>query len=164
VQPAAPLLLIDVDGVISLFGFDQTAPPEGTWTVLEGIPHLISARAGERLARLAAAYECVWCTGWEDRAEEHLPALLGLPGGWAHLTFAEPPVPEAHWKLAAIEAHAGQDRAVAWVDDDFDRTCDAWAASRPGPTLLVRTNPAVGLTDAHVATLTAWAEKVAERR
>ena len=35
-NPSAPLLLIDVDGVISLFGFGQTEPPEGRWTVVDG--------------------------------------------------------------------------------------------------------------------------------
>jgi hypothetical protein len=156
-KPVAPLLLIDVDGVISLFGFDQTEPPEGRLVVVEGIPHLISARAGERLGRLAEAYECVWCTGWEDRAEEHLPALLGLPGGWAHLTFIDDPLPDAHWKLSAIEAHAGPSRPVAWIDDAHDATCERWAAERPGPTLLLPTDPAVGLTDEHVDTLLSWA-------
>ena len=86
-KPAAPLLLIDVDGVISLFGFDQTEPPEGRLTFVDGLPHWISATAGARLARLHATFECVWCTGWEDRADEHLPYLLDLPRGWGHLTF-----------------------------------------------------------------------------
>ena len=156
-KPAAPLLLIDVDGVISLFGFDQTEPPDGRLVAVDGIPHLISARAGERLARLAAAFECVWCTGWEDRADEHLPALLGLPGGWAHLSFAAAPGPGLHWKLEAIEAHAGPDRPVAWIDDAHDDSCARWAAERPGPALLVATDPAVGLTEAHVASLLSWA-------
>jgi HAD domain in Swiss Army Knife RNA repair proteins len=156
-KPAAPLLLIDVDGVISLFGFDQTEPPEGHFTVVDGIPHLLSARAGELLARLARTFECVWCTGWEDRADEHLPSLLGLPRGWAHLTFAATPGDALHWKLEAIEAHAGPERPVAWIDDDHDASCERWAASRPGPTLLVATEPAVGLTDAHVTTLERWA-------
>jgi hypothetical protein len=156
-RTAAPLLLIDVDGVISLFGFDQTEPPAGRLAVVDGIPHLISAKAGQRLARLAEAYECVWCTGWEDRAEEHLPRLLGLPGGWAHLTFVPEPGAELHWKLGAIEAHAGAERPVAWIDDDHDSTCLSWAEERPGPTLLVPTDPAVGLTDVHVTTLLNWA-------
>jgi hypothetical protein len=156
-NPAAPLLMIDVDGVISLFGFEQTEPPEGRFAVVDGIPHLISARAGERLARLAEAFECVWCTGWEDRAEEHLPRLLGLPGGWAHLTFPLTPGEGLHWKLEAIEAHAGAERPVAWIDDAHDASCERWAAERPGATLLVATDPRVGLTDEHVATLLRWA-------
>ena len=156
-KPSAPLLLIDVDGVISLFGFGQTGPPAGSFTVVDGIPHYISARAGPRLARLHSTFECVWCTGWEDRADEHLPRLLGLPGGWGHLKFPQEPVPAAHWKLAAIEAYTGPDRAVSWIDDAHDDTCEHWAAQRPGQTLLVGTDPAVGITDEHVDTLLSWA-------
>ena len=157
---AAPLLLIDVDGVISLFGFDQTEPPAGRYVAVDGTPHLISAKAGHRLARLAETFECIWCTGWEDRADEHLPGLLGLPRGWAHLTFAAEPGEGLHWKLEAIEAHAGPDRAVAWIDDAHDASCERWAATRPGPTLLVATDPAVGITDEQVAALQRWASAV----
>ena len=149
--------MIDVDGVISLFGFDQTGPPEGRFVAVDGIPHLISARAGERLARLAEVFECVWCTGWEDRAEEHLPRLLGLPGGWAHLSFGLAPGDGLHWKLEAIEAHAGPERPLAWIDDAHDASCERWATERPGATLLVATDPRVGITDADVATLLRWA-------
>jgi hypothetical protein len=156
-KPAAPLLLIDVDGVISLFGFGQTEPPAGRFTFVDGLPHYISERAGARLARLNGPFECVWCTGWEERADEHLPYLLGLPPGWRHLTFPEEPVQRAHWKLSAIEAYAGRERPVAWIDDSHDDACEAWAAARPGPTLLVATDPAVGITDEHVETLLRWA-------
>ena len=159
-KPAAPLLLIDVDGVISLFGFDQTEPPEGRFTFVDGLPHYISTHVGGRLSRLQTAFECVWCTGWEERADEHLPYLLGLPSGWRHLTFPEEPIPPAHWKLSAIEAFAGPDRPVAWIDDSLDAACEAWAAERPGPTLLVGTNPAVGLTDEHVETMLSWPRAV----
>jgi hypothetical protein len=157
-----PLLLIDVDGVISLFGFDWSDPPPGRPTTVDGLPHWISDAAGPLLTRLGAVFEPVWCTGWEDRAPEHLPHLLGLEGSaYPHLVFGPGPAAEdRHWKLAAIDAYAGPHRPVAWVDDAFDETCDAWAASRPGPTLLVRTDPAVGLTEAHAARLAAWAEEV----
>ena len=156
-KPAAPLLLIDVDGVISLFGFDQTEPPEGRFTFVDGLPHYLSERAADRLARLDPAFECVWCTGWEDRADEHLPHLLGIPRGWPHLTFPEEPLAAAHWKLSAIDAYAGRERPLAWIDDAHDETCRAWAERRAGPTLLVATDPAVGITDEHVETLLSWA-------
>jgi hypothetical protein len=156
-KPSAPLLLIDVDGVISLFGFDETEPPAGRLTFVDGLPHWISGDAGARLGRLSRTFECVWCTGWEDRADEHLPYLLDLPRGWRHLTFAATPEADAHWKLSAIEAFAGDERPVAWIDDAHDDTCHAWAQRRPGPTLLVPTNPAVGITDDHVDELLSWA-------
>ena len=126
---------------------------------MKGIPHFLSRPAADALARLAARFECVWCTGWEDRADGHLPHLLGLPRGWAHLAFSEHPEDGAHWKLRAIDAHAGPDRPVAWIDDAHDERCRAWAAARPGPTLLVTTDPAVGLTPAQAARLEAWAAR-----
>jgi hypothetical protein len=155
-KPSAPLLLIDVDGVISLFGFDETEPPAGRLTFVDGLPHWISGEAGTRLARLSRTFECVWCTGWEDRADEHLPYLLDLPHGWPHVSFPREPEVEAHWKLSGIDAYAGPERPVAWIDDAHDDTCHAWAATRPGPTLLVATNPAVGITDEHVDELLSW--------
>src|SRR5919106_376418 len=144
-----PLLLVDVDGVVSLFGFDPAAPPPVFPIAVDGIPHWLSVGAGPRLERLSRTFECVWCTGWEERAEEHLPRLLGLPGGWRHLTFDAAPLEwrRGHWKLASIDAHAGPDRPLAWIDDAHDERCVAWAAARPGPTLLVTCEPAIGLTD-----------------
>jgi hypothetical protein len=109
--------------------------------------------------RLARTYQCVWCTGWEERAEEHLPHFLGLPGGWEHVSFDLPREQiTVHWKLAAIDAFAGPDRPLAWVDDDHDDRCVAWARSRRGRTLLVTTEPSVGLTDDHVSELLVWAQ------
>jgi hypothetical protein len=154
---ALPLLLVDVDGVLSLFGFDSVAPPRGFPVLVDGTPHWLASEGAAHLCRLARSFECVWCTGWEERAEEHLPRLLGVPGGWEHLSFHERPQDRAHWKLAAIDEHAGSERPLAWVDDAHDDACDAWAAERPGPTLLVGTDPAVGLTAAHVTALEAWA-------
>ena len=63
----------------------------------------------------------------------------------------------AHWKLAAIEAYAGPERALAWVDDALNAACRAWAAARAAPTLLVETQPEVGLAGEHVAVLREWA-------
>ena len=63
-----PILAIDVDGVISLFGFE--APPPATtvsWHLIDGTPHCISLAAGERLRRLDEAFELVWATGWEEK-------------------------------------------------------------------------------------------------
>ena len=157
VQP--PLLLFDVDGVLSLFGFPADRPPPGTMTFVDGLPHWIGSQAGTLLGRLAASFEPVWCTGWEDRAPEHLPRLLGLQNAhYPHLTFP-PAAAGRHWKLDAIDAYAGPDRALAWVDDGHDERTAAWAAERPGPTLLVTTDPAVGLTSAQAVELESWASE-----
>jgi hypothetical protein len=150
--------------VISLFGFDPGSRPPGEFRSIDGIVHFLSAAAGPLLARLAGPLELVWCTGWEEKANEYLPAALGLPGPLPFLTFERNPGRgHGHWKLGAIDAYAGQDRALAWIDDAFDDDCDRWAAARPAPTLLVRTEPAVGITSAHADALDAWALRAAVR-
>jgi hypothetical protein len=148
-----PLLFVDIDGVISLYGFPANAAPPGTWCQVDGIAHLLSAGAAGHLHELATHFELVWCSGWEEKANEHLPHLLGL-GPYPHLSFPLDPESE-HWKIRSIENHAG-DRPLAWVDDQHNAACELWAAARPAPTLLVPTDPARGLDDEAVATLLAW--------
>jgi hypothetical protein len=158
VNTAKPLLLIDVDGVISLFGFDPTAPPAGSFALVDGIAHFLSASAGGHLRALADDYELVWCTGWEEKANEYLPLALELAGPLPHLVLGtRTPGGDRHWKLEAIDEFAGPERPLAWLDDAHDESCAAWASSRLGPTLLLTTEPAVGLTAEHVAELRAWA-------
>jgi hypothetical protein len=160
--PAKPVLFVDIDGVISLFGFASDRRPEGAWVNVDGVLHLLSATAGAHLLALLGAYEVVWASGWEEKANDHLPHALALPEPLPFLTFGVPPA-GGHWKLAAIEAYAG-DRPLAWVDDALDTACHQWAARRPAPTLLVGTEPHIGLTDADVARLTAWARSLAPTR
>jgi hypothetical protein len=158
IHASRPLLLIDVDGVISLFGFDPARPPAGQFQLVDGIAHFLSGTAGPCLVELIDAFELVWCTGWEEKANDYLPFVLGLSGPLPLVTFDGLRRPAAaHWKLAGIDAYAGAGRPLAWIDDAHDRRCAAWARARAAPTLLLATDPAVGLTVEHVAQLLAWA-------
>jgi len=155
-----PVLLVDVDGVISLWGWPEGHPPPGAWALVDGVAHFLSHEAAHHLQVLCRRFELVWCTGWEERANEHLPGAVGL-GPFPYVSFDRATVKHsqhAHWKLGAIDAWAGPDRAVAWVDDGLDDAAAAWAAERPGPTHLERTVPASGLTAAHAGRLEAWAD------
>jgi HAD domain in Swiss Army Knife RNA repair proteins len=159
-----PILLVDVDGVLSLWGFDADNRPDGSFQAVDGTPHFLSAEAGRHLLRLSEAFALVWCTGWEEKANEYLPHHYGLPGPLPFLSFdrhaeAGTTTP-GHWKLGAIDAYA-RERPLAWIDDAFNDACHAWAAQRPAPTLLVPTEPARGLTSEHAALLTAWASSTA---
>lgn len=131
--------------------------------MVDGIAHFLSATAGEHLRLLANAFEPVWCTGWEEKANEYLPHALGLTGPWPYLSFERAAGPgrsvHGHWKLDAVDAHCGT-RPLAWIDDAHGAACEAWAAGRRkagAPTLLVTTEPAVGLTDRQATDLLAWA-------
>lgn len=152
-----PLLLLDVDGVLSLFGFDPAVAPAGRFVSVDGIPHLLSIEAAGHVLALMRDYELVWCTGWEEKADEYLPFMLGLPVGAPHLSFGDSAAPGRHWKLDAIGAFAGDDRPAAWIDDGFDDSCHVWAAARRGPTKLIRTEPSIGLTAAQAEELRCWA-------
>jgi hypothetical protein len=155
-----PLLLVDVDGVISLWGFDVDARPDGAFCTVDGLPHFLSQEAARHLHALATSFDLVWCTGWEEKADEYLPGALGLPRGLPHLSFdrhvATGTTMPGHWKLGAIDAYVG-DRPTAWIDDAFNDACHRWARERDAPTLLVETEPSTGLRAEHADRLLAFA-------
>jgi hypothetical protein len=156
-QSDRPLLAVDVDGVISLFGFDDPTDAPGEFHLIDGVAHCISLAAGERLRRLAEWYDLVWATGWEERANEYLPTLLGLPEELPYLTFdGRARFGSAHWKLDAIGEYAC-DRPLAWIDDCIDKSCRSWAHMRHGPTLLVPVEPQRGLEEAQTEAMISWA-------
>jgi len=161
--------MVDIDGVISLFSrvgagigtmIDQDTRQDGIFHSIDGIPHFLSSVAAAHLLALAENFDLVWCSGWEEKAEEYLPHLLGLPAGLPFLRFERGRGAGSsmggHWKLDAIDAYAGP-RPLAWIDDAFDASCHAWAEKRRAPTLLVETEAAVGLTSTEARLLTAWA-------
>ena len=156
------MLFVDVDGVLSLFGFPAQTDLPGPFHMIDGIAHCIPPHTGPMLERLSARFELVWATGWEEKANEYLPLILGL-------SFKELPVltfdgravfGSSHWKLDAIGTYAA-DRPAAWIDDNMDGACELWAEQRAAPTLLVRTDAPVGLTDEQVELLLFWADEVA---
>jgi hypothetical protein len=159
--------MVDIDGVISLFGLTGRPSVDGSLHSIDGIPHFLSSTAASYLLALSTIFDLVWASGWEERANEHLPRLLGLPAALPYLRFPRSPGrAHAHWKLESIDAYAGR-RALAWIDDSFNPACHAWAGARPAPTLLVSTVPAYGLGAREAGLLTAWAaelRRAAERR
>jgi hypothetical protein len=155
-----PVLFVDVDGVISLFGFHPSEAPPGSFHSIDGIIHCIGSNAASRLAKLAHRYELVWATGWEEKANEYLVHILRLPEELPVLTFDGRAVfGSSHWKLEAIDKYA-RGRPAAWLDDNLDERAEAWAKGRQEPTLLVLTEAALGITDEHVKRLLEWADRV----
>ncbi|HEX8751820.1 MAG TPA: hypothetical protein VF731_00240 [Solirubrobacterales bacterium] len=152
-----PILAVDVDGVISIFGFDQPPPPDqARLELVDGVMHCISLNVGPRLRRLAESFDLVWATGWEEKANYYLPGTLGIPE-LPYLTFdGAARFGSAHWKLGPLEEY-GHGRALAWVDDNLDDSCYEWAQRRDEPTLLVPTEAHLGLQEAETEALLAWA-------
>jgi hypothetical protein len=173
--------MVDIDGVVSLFGASAATAPRppaarggsgppgeapgtaGSFHSIDGIPHFLSSTAAAHLLELASAFDLVWASGWEEKANEYLPHLLGLAGPLPFLRFSRGAgagrATHAHWKLAAIDVYAGV-RPLAWIDDAFNPACHAWARAREAPTLLVSTAPEYGLTSQEAQLLLAWAGKL----
>lgn len=156
-----PLLFIDVDGVLSTYGFDSERADPRNLHLVDGIPHHIPGLMENRVKAVLPHYESVWATGWGERANEHLVFILSLPGELEVVEFATRPSTDGsgHWKLEELTARAAG-RAAAWIDDGLNDACVDWAAGRSEPTLLVHTDPFVGMTDEHVDELIAWADEI----
>ncbi|MET9378175.1 HAD domain-containing protein [Streptomyces sp. NPDC002992] len=160
-----PLLFLDIDGPLIPFGGAPERYPTFAACDLSGAaahPLLtrINPEHGPRLAALPC--EVVWATTWMDDANECIAPVLGLPP----LPVVAWPDPSdiddqdvrvgRHGKTRALVAWAAG-RPFAWVDDEVTDTDRSWvAAHHPGPALLHRVDPSVGLTDGDYATLDSW--------
>ena len=160
-----PLLLVDVDGVLSLFtkpGTPAPIRPDTHFHNEHGMGHLIAKENCERLRLLQDSYDLVWATGWEEKANDELVRIVGLPGPLPVISFDKGKGKydhQAHWKLGAIEDFIG-DRPTAWIDDALDDKCVTWAAERPHPTLLVRVESHIGLDDEAFQELSSWSNSL----
>ena len=159
--PPKPLLLVDVDGVLNPLVRIAVFPRDFAEHRLEGFRVLLSARHGVWLNALADRFDLVWATTWEDDANRLIAPLIGLPTDLPVIRFGDPERPGT-WKLPDVAAYVG-DRPAAWVDDDLWGDAEAWARARAAPTLLVRTDPAVGLARRHVKALERFAGRLASR-
>ena len=188
-------MLVDIDGVLSLFGAAGVAGGSqpataraasgsardaygplatagadhrvaGSFHSIDGILHFLSSTAASHLLALWHLYEPVWASGWEEKANEYLPHLLGLPAALPYISFSAREnagrSPHAHWKLQSIAAYVGE-RPMAWIDDAHSPACHEWASARAAPTLLVSTAPEQGLTAKEAGLLLEWARSRSSR-
>ena len=94
--------------------------------------HCISFEAGERLLRLIPHFELIWATGWEDRANDYLLHLLGLPELPVLRFGGERPIRHRALEARPDRRVCAAGRPLAWIDDSLDESCHEWArASQP---------------------------------
>ena len=124
---AKPVLSVDIDRIVSLWGLDPDARPAGALHNVDGVTHFLSSGAEMHLLELDERFEPVCCSGCEERAVEYLPRMLALPRGGPFLSFARNPGrANRHRRLAAggpAAAHADAPHACS----------DATATGRRAP-------------------------------
>lgn len=165
-----PVLLLDVDGVLNLFG--GKAPVwysrPVTHKVVNGYPINFPRDIPEILDRLAEHFEIIWYTMWNERAPLDFAPAFGLPR-FRHL--------ECDWDFGAMLSRAYPEfrlwtpktplipeylagRPFVWVDDDTTADDERWLREHPevGDFLLITPSPREGLTHADVDRAIRWAE------
>ena len=150
-----PVLLVDVDGVLNPYGFDQ--PPSGftpyRFFPEDDDPVLLAELHGVWLRELSHVFDMVWASAWGEEANRFIAPLFRLPK-WPTIPF--PPIPfDPAQKVPAIDLFVG-DRVCAWVEDKMTKEAFDWAAKRAVPTLLVDVEPSIGLTREMTEQLLEW--------
>jgi len=155
-----PVLLVDVDGVLNPWLATDCPPGFGEYDFFPGERVLLSPGHGELLLSLALAYELVWATAWEHRANQLICPVLELP----ELPVIEFPLDgrDLHFRKLPAVIEAVGDRPCAWIDDEHRPDHYDWAARRDVPTLIIDIDPARGLTKDVVGRLAQWAEALGE--
>jgi len=156
-----PILLVDVDGVLNPWLAEDCPPGFGEYDFFPGERVLLSPGHGELLLSLAQAYELMWATAWEHRANRLICPVLALP----ELPVIEFPLSgrDLYFRKLPSVIQAVGDRPCAWIDDEHRPDHYTWAESRGVPTLIVDIDPAQGLTSDVAARLAGWAAALGRR-
>lgn len=169
-QPAAPVWLLDIDGVVNALA---RGPVTGSWPADQWTQHVVPADipgSGRmvlpifvarpvldfiaRVVRTGAA-EVIWHSTWREAAVSDLAPVLGLP----RLPISHAPEwtqrPELiWWKLPAARRVVEAGRRLVWTDDDIAVVPDQIGDLDARPdTLLISPDPYAGLTAEHLESI-----------
>ena len=152
-----PLLLVDIDGVLNIFGARRVTSHQ-RFTVIDGYPIVLDQRHPAWFTQLEKYADLCWATMWQAKAAPVFGEAAGIGTHWPHLDFDSAWSRTANqrtgrtvggYKWPLIEPLGETDRPLLWIDDDMTDDHLAWAHTRHAdgrPTLFVRPDPAQGFT------------------
>jgi hypothetical protein len=168
-------LFLDVDGVLNAFA--ARGIPDG-WKLAQvklpgfhhPLPILYDPGIGAKLLQLAQDFDCelVWCTTWQDQANEHIAPLVGLP----ELPFIPLTPPKMHASVGQTKAFSIRswltekaDHLVpfVWFEDETDAGYSLQQYKVRPPWLIVQCNPRDGLTDGRLIEARAYLIEATKR-
>jgi hypothetical protein len=149
------LLLLDIDGVLNPYGVSEPSAGYSDHHLFPGEePVRVNPLHGAWLTEARSVLDIAWASSWNDEANTLLSPLLNMTP--LPVVTMPPPPFDAGEKVPVIAAYA-QQRPVAWIDDLHTPRAQRWAASRTAPTLLMTTDPTIGLTRDSIDRVIAWA-------
>ncbi|XHM62750.1 HAD domain-containing protein [Streptomyces nigra] len=149
-----PLLYLDVDGPLNPYAAKPHRRPDGYTT------HRMKPESWVARHRYTPAHRLVWATTWGAEANTFIAPVLGLPDlpvvEWPPGTSRERS-DGPFWKTGPLVEHA-RGRPFAWVDDELGPADEDFVAARhDGPALLLRIDARLGLREADLVALGAFA-------
>lgn len=123
-------ILVDVDGVLNAFGLQgKKLPADWKQAVARSFPIIYREEMGAELLSLAAENdaELVWCTTWQETANEHIAPLVGLPE-LPHIPLHMPKMDASTGRCKAYSIpkwmNENGEKPFIWFDDESD--CGYW--------------------------------------
>lgn len=162
-SPAAAWLLLDVDGVLNVETSNSKARKLGlrsislqTWdTGLHRQYRMHLHTWVDHEIRRHPVLRPAWCTSWWAEANTMIGNRVGL-GPWPTVDLEYYNNDPHASKVDGIAELVG-DSPFVWIDDDPGADVHERLAALPGPSLLIVTDPTVGLTTEHLEQAAQWA-------
>lgn len=151
------VILLDVEGVLNPKVIQDPNAMVNTYRLV-----VSPARAGV-VRDLGLLGTIVWATTWDRTALQQLGADLGIDiAGNVPMTKLDPDRPTP--KLPAIQRWISRMQAtrdlvwdrLVWIDDDLGPDAQQWADEQMHSSLLVRTDPYLGVQRAHTQIIRQW--------